>query len=252
MLNNMQEKFSQLWRSQLVPAATVLGIAFVFVGIIASSTAVAIKNASDTLTVTGSATKDISADTAKWTVAATRTAYESTIPSATALVVADTGKIVAFFKKAGIAEDQIVVKAVHTDQDYSYSSDAGAPKRYLIRQEVSISSKDPKLVQKLSQDTTALTNAGVVLNTFDPEYYISTLPDVRVSLMGAATKDARARAAEIVKGSGQSIGRLRSASSAAVQVMAANSLNISDYGTYDTSTIEKTVMVSVRATFSVR
>ena len=92
---------------------------------------------------------------------------------------------------------------------------------------------------------------GIFLTVQDPEYFISDLPSYRVSLAGQAMSDAKARAEQLVKESHQSVGRLRAASTAAVQVMSADSINVSDYGTYDTSTINKTVMVSVHATFSV-
>jgi hypothetical protein len=78
------------------------------------------------------------------------------------------------------------------------------------------------------------------------------LSDLRVSLLGDALKDAKARANEIARASNQNIGKLKSASSGVVQVLAPNSTDTSDYGTYDTSTINKDISVTVRATFVVR
>jgi hypothetical protein len=37
-----------------------------------------------------------------------------------------------------------------------------------------------------------------------------------------------------------------------VQVMQPNSVDISDYGNYDTSTVEKEIMITVKASFSLR
>lgn len=247
---DMNNRYMQFWDNQYVPVGVVLGLALIIVGIIAAWAAISIKNANDTLTVTGSATANVSADTAVWTVSPTRSAVESAVPQATEGVIADAAKTVAFFKNAGIPADKITVGAVHTDQDYTYSQQPGEPKRYVVRQDVTVAG-DPLAIQKLAQDTTKLTNQGIILTTQDPQYYISTLPDYRVSLAGEAVKDAKARAAEIMKNTNQSVGRLRSASTASVQVMAANSINVSDYGTYDTSTIDKTVMVTIRATFGV-
>ena len=45
--------------------------------------------------------------------------------------------------------------------------------------------------------------------------------------------------------------RARAAASGVVQVLPKGSLEISDYGSYDTSSIEKEVMVTVRATFTI-
>ena len=87
------------------------------------------------------------------------------------------------------------------------------------------------------------------LSPQQPEYYISKLPALRVSLLGRAIADARARASEIAKSGSTAVGALKSASSGVVQVMAPNSTNVEDYGSYDTSTIQKQVMVSARVTF---
>ena len=51
---------------------------------------------------------------------------------------------------------------------------------------------------------------------------------------------------------GKKIGVLKSASSGVVQVMAQNSVEVSDYGMYDTSKIEKEIMVTVKASFEIK
>ena len=67
--------------------------------------------------------------------------------------------------------------------------------------------------------------------------------------MDNAVEDARKRAKAIAESTGQSVGKMKSAASGVVQVMAPNSTDVSDYGQYDTSTREKDVFVSVRTTF---
>ncbi len=244
-------KIFQFFNNQFVPVGAILGLALIIAALIGAWTAITVKNANNTLTVTGSATANVSADTAKWTVTDNRTVFQADIPSATTQVIADTKLITAFFTDAGISASNITLGAVHTNQDYSYmKSDVNTPTQYTVSQSVTVTSDNPKLIQKLSQNTSSLTDKGLILNVQDPQYFLSNLPQYRISLAGAAMQDARARAEQIVKGSG-SVGPLRSASTGAVQVMAANSIDVSDFGTYDTSTIEKTVMVTVRATFSV-
>ena len=85
-----------------------------------------------------------------------------------------------------------------------------------------------------------------------PEYYVSTLPQLRVSLVGQAVKDAKARAVEMANSGDSSVGALKSAASGVVQVLAPNSTSVEDYGSYDTSTIQKQVMVTARAVFYVK
>lgn len=73
-----------------------------------------------------------------------------------------------------------------------------------------------------------------------------------MSLLGAAVSDAKARAEQIAGATKQKVGKLKSAQSGVVQVLRSNSIDVADYGMYDTSTIEKEVMVTVRATFLVQ
>lgn len=70
-----------------------------------------------------------------------------------------------------------------------------------------------------------------------------------MELLSEAVKDAQNRAGKIAQSSGNEVGSLKSASVGVVQVLPVNSTEISDYGTYDTSSIEKEVMITVRATF---
>ena len=73
-----------------------------------------------------------------------------------------------------------------------------------------------------------------------------------MSLLGKAVKDAKARALSIAENSGAGVGSLESVSGGIVQVLAPNSTDISDYGSYDTSTIEKDIMVTVKAEFGIK
>ena len=104
----------------------------------------------------------------------------------------------------------------------------------------------------MAQKTPDLINKGVIFSTNPVEYYYSKLPDLRVSLLSDAIKDAQARAGKMAEATGKKVGVLRSAASGVVQVRSANSLEVSDYGTYDTSKINKNVMVTVKAAFELK
>lgn len=241
----------RFWRNQFVPLGILLGVALIITGVVASWAAIAIKNASNTLSVTGSAQIAATADTATWSIMATRSAFEGATGPATTQVGKDAKAISSYLVAQGVPTEAITLGPIHTDQDYSYKQDTNAPNRYMVRQEVTVASTSPELIQKLAQDTSALATQGISFTTQDPQYYLSALPMLRVSLMADAVKDAKARAEQIVKSTGQSVGRLQSASSGVVQVLSGNSTDISDYGSYDTSTIGKKVMVTVHATFFV-
>jgi len=231
-------------------AAFTLGLCLIAAAAVGAYAFYRVHTLDNTLSVTGSATEDAVSDSAKWTVSLSRSAYEDSIAAAQTRVTADAKQVMAFFSKAGISDDKITTSPIFVDQEYS--SDANAPRRYTVRTDVSIQSDNPQLVQKLSKDINTLAAQGIVISAQTPQYFISSLPDLRVSLIGKAVTDAKARAEQIAKATGRTVGALQSASGGVVQVLSPDSVDVADYGSYDTSTINKTVMVTARATFYLR
>ena len=84
-----------------------------------------------------------------------------------------------------------------------------------------------------------------------PQYFYNNLNDVKVQLIGAATKDSLLRAEQFAANSGVTVGPLRSASQGVFQITAPNSTETADYGSYDTSTVEKLVKAVVTVEYSV-
>src|SRR5207247_2347653 len=99
---------------------------------------------------------------------------------------------------------------------------------------------------------TDLLKEGVAVATEAPAFYYTKLPDLRVAILGDASKDARTRADEIVRNAGGKMGEVRSAHMGPLQVVQPNSTDVSGNGTYDTSTIDKDVTAVVTVTFEVR
>ncbi|MBP6949164.1 MAG: SIMPL domain-containing protein, partial [Candidatus Pacebacteria bacterium] len=84
------------------------------------------------------------------------------------------------------------------------------------------------------------------------DFFYTKLADLRVDLLSMASKNAKERADAIAKSTGDSIGGVKDASQGVFQVTQKNSTDVSDYGSYDTSTIEKKVTAIVRASFEVK
>ncbi len=234
-----------------VAAAVVLSSALVVTGLIFSWAFYSARQGDDTISVTGSAKQEVVADQAKWTIEVYRQAFQEGLSTAYTQVAADTAATKAYFKAQGVPEEQITANTTVADQDWSNSGN-GAPVRYRVHQEITVSSPDVEKVQALAQSAQMLIARGYSVSPRQPEYYVSNLPELRVSLLGQAIADAKARAQEIAKSGGSSVGKLSGASSGVVQVMAPDSTNVEDYGSYDTTTIQKEVSVTARATFVVR
>lgn len=229
--------------------AGVLACGIVLAAVIGSYGFYAVKAMNNTLTVTGSATATSTADTGKLTVHVQRITGEDGISATQTRVAQDAQAVVNYFTKQGIEPESILVSPTYTDREYTRED---MPFRFNIRQEISVTSRDPKRIDAISKNISSLSARGIYVTISPPQYYISNLPALRVALIGEAVKDAKARATEIAQSTGQRVGRLQSAVSGVVQVMSPNSIEVSDYGSYDTSTIEKQVMVTARATFTIR
>lgn len=235
----------------LVAMATVfvLGI-FITAGYL-GGVAYRIKTAQDTVVVTGSAKRTVEADTARWVVRLeTKTGLSDQAAGFSRLVGA-TDKIVGILKARGFTEYE--TGSNESYPDYRYENNQPPQQTgYTVSRTIAIRSDDIEGLQKLANTPDALFGSGYVVSGGAIEFSVSSLPDVRVSLLSDAIKDARARAEAIAKDSSRSIGTLKSASGGVVQVLPQGGIDISDYGSYDTSSRTKDIMVTVRAEFSLK
>ena len=207
---------------------------------------------SDSLTVTGSASLQVVSDNAKFTGEFTRIVKVSALKFGYEQIAGDLSKVKAFLKTQGIDDKDITISTVSMFENYNYNNNYQTEKEYTIRQQVEVSSKDTDKITSLAQSAQGLINQGIIFSINPVEYYYSKLPEVRVSLLSDAIKDAMARANKMAESTGKKVGNLKSASSGVVQVLPSNSLEISDYGTYDTSKINKNIMVTVKASFGLK
>jgi hypothetical protein len=164
---------------------------------------------------------------------------------------ADTKAARAFLTSQGFVDADYTISPVFMNEDYTYNNNnSNAPKQYILTETLTLSSNDISKITNIAKSVNSLAASGVIISTQALEYYYSKLPDLRVSLLSNAIADAKARAAKLAEAGGSKVGKLRNASSGVVQVIAPNSVDVSDYGSYDTSSIDKEVMITVKATFA--
>lgn len=232
-----------------------LGLTFIALAIVISSTIGAIvyvQSKAQTLTVTGSAKMSVNADNAKWTFTLVRKTKFANQEGAYALAADDVVKVKGYLVQNGIPAEGIIVEAPTFNIDYDQQQYAGAEPNYKVGTRMTVSSTDVTKISDLSSSLSKIAALGVYLSDMNTSYFYSKLPDVRVSLSGQAIEDAKTRAQAIATASGQKIGKLKVVSSGVVQVTAPNSVDASNYGMYDTSTIAKDITFSVSAGFTIK
>jgi hypothetical protein len=203
------------------------------------------------ITVTGSAKTSATADNVAWTL---NVALSSPlVADAVKKVGADVDAVSAYLTKGGIPASALTLGAVSTyaNEEYQNGNNTGRILSYRASRDITVRTTDVQLVYKLSQGIGSLLQSGVNVNNYGPQYYISTLPDLRPQLLEEAMKDAKTRAVAITKAVGGSVGAVQSVKSGVFQVTTPDSTMVSDGGAYDTSTIEKTVTSTVSVTFVV-
>jgi len=233
--------------------AVVLGVAFIIAALVAGLFLKNLRASGNMLTSTGSAKMHVMSDSVKFSGSVLRYGTQYELPSGYREIAADVEKVKTFLLAQGIAPEEFMITPVVLSEQYQYGeANIDQPKRYELRQTVTVNSKDIAKVTKLAEHVDELAYQGLLFQSFGVEYFYSGLAEARVALLGDALKDAKARVTEIAHAAGSRVGKLDSASSGVVQVVSQNSIDVADYGTYDTSTIEKDIMVTVRATFNIR
>jgi len=235
--------------NNLSKMAWILGLCLIISACIGAGVFYQVKGMDRSLTVTGSAKKQVTADIAKWTGSFSRTVFEADLKSGYTGMANDLKAVKKFFVDRGIKETDLVISPVYLDQQYRDPSNQG-PQQYILRQTVELQLKDIKKVTDLAKETQALINQGVIFSPSAPEYYYSNLPQTRIDLLTDAVNDARSRAEKIASAGGRKVGSLKEASVGVTQVTSVNSIDVSDYGTYDTSKPDKDVMITVKTTFT--
>lgn len=197
------------------------------------------------ITALGSASISATADTAIWTLYLSES--EPNVSASVASVMEELNSLRTYLIEGGVAESQITVSGLSTNQDYGQS---GPIDSYTASLTVRIRSTDVQLISNLNRDIDKLLATGISLNTTSPEYYVSNLADLRPQVQEAAVKDARTRAKVMVEAIGGEIGDPIAISSGSVTVTPPDTIE-GDYGGYDLTTIEKSIRAVVTVTFEV-
>ena len=232
----------------------VIGLCIIVSAVIFSLAFYNSRLTTDAISVTGSASKAVVSDNAKFSGNFSRIVKLSSLKSGYAQMAGDLVLVKKFLADNKIPDSAVTISPVSMEQNYDYNQNnvSAAEKDYTLRQNVEIASNNVAQITALAKATDALINQGVIFNVNQVQYYYNNLPQVRVELLADAVKDAQARATKLVESTGKKLGGLKAAASGVVQVLPENSLEISDYGTYDTSSVNKNIMVTVKASFNLK
>ena len=210
-----------------------------------------IRNANDTITVTGASTERITSDYVDWSVVVTQTgpsqqaSYQGLQPA--------VEKTVAFLKAQGVTPDEMELGSVKSEKEEVRDPRTGELRSttWTTRQAILLGSWEVEKIYKISGRIGQLIGQGVPLTINEPAYTYTKLAEKRVDMLAKATRDARARGRAIAWEAGSSIGAITNADTGSFQITAPNSTETSDTGSYDTRTIDKDITAVMAVTFRV-
>jgi uncharacterized protein len=248
-MNNTNQNF----KFNFTTLAIILAVGFIIGAWILSSTWRYVSRSNVTINVTGSASENIRSDFAVWR--GTFYAESNTMAEVYAKLKISKEKVNNYLLSKNFSQDKIVMSSINTTTLY-INDNQGIPTNvisgYRLSQDVSIESDDVNKIDNLSREATELINDGVEITSPTPEFLYTKLSDLKIQMIGRASKDAKERAEQIAESTGNGIGEVRSSRMGVMQINAKNSTEVSDYGINNTSSLEKTVTAVVNMSFSIK
>lgn len=240
-------------KDSAVRAAVIVSVIALVISLLAVSTFFSAKGMDNTISVTGSARRAVVADTAKLSITLRRTASFDRVTLAYKNINADTDAIKEVIIGEGFTASDISITPPSADQIYDNRGDSSPENRnFDVRVYIEVRSTDLAKVEALSKSITTVDLNGLIVEVRPVEYMYTKLADIRGELFSEAIKDAKVRAEAIASVSNRRVGKVKTAATGVVQILTPQSVEVSDYGTVDTSSVNKDVMVTARAVFMLR
>ncbi len=235
----------------LVAAMTLFVVTLIGLAYFGSQVVYNLKLADDTIEVTGSTKESVVADTGRLVInLEAKTGLNNQDEGVRNLESAITN-ITKYLADKKLTD--VETPAGSTNATYYYPERGEAVQTgYSITRSVIVRGTDLDTLEQLANNTAPLSGNGYTVSVYGLELTYSKLDEMRVRLLSEAIQDAKDRAEAIAQNTGRSVGPLRNATGGVVQVLSQGSVEVNDYGSYDTSSLNKDVMVTARVTFGLQ
>ena len=237
--------------------ALILSLGFIVSAAVIGYAVKQFNNSSNSITVKGLAEKPIQADSARWEINLQTSHTSESIPQAYQLLDQQMKTLQGFFVEHGFKAADMQLGNKSSQSYYEeVETDEGRTRRefkgYIAMQSLVINSRDIQKIEKAAKDAYLLDEKGISIEQ-KPQYLVSNLEEIKMSLIANATKNAHSRANEFAKVGNVQVGAMRSASQGAFYILPeSGSDDDSDYGgAYDKATINKIARVVVTINYAI-
>jgi uncharacterized protein len=208
------------------------------------------------IAVKGLAEKPVKADYAEWTLG--MRVHGGSFAGTLAELRKQRPVLDAFlaqqgFEKSALKEGNESVMPNMVEEETASGRTHQVQKGFVGTQELVTTTKELAKVTAAHKAALQLEAEGHPVYYSPPLYLVSSLEEIKMSLIGAATQNAQKRAEEFAKVGGVKVGAMRSASQGAFYILPAGaSVESNDYGgAYDKTTVEKTARVVVTIDYNI-
>lgn len=243
-------------RSSGLLAAIVLALGAVVAAAVLGAQFRTIGSGRQSISVKGLAEKPVRADQAEWTVSVS--VKGATFPETLGKIRKELPELRKFLEAQGLSgaavtESEESITPSMEQEEMPAGHWRTAQKGFNGTLGIVVTVKDLDLIAKARKAAVQFKAEGHSIEYAEPQYLVSGLEQVKMSLIGAATRDARARAEEFAKNGGVKAGRMRAASQGAFNILAPGAgADASEYGgVYDKSTIDKVARVVVTIEYAI-
>ncbi len=229
----------------LVIAAAVLGMQVKQVG-----------GGRETISVKGLAEKPVKADRVEWTIRLQT--QGATIAEALGKLRRERPALDRFLADGGFPPGALTESNESVEPNYEEVEGRNGNMRsvqvgHIARQSIIVNTADIAKIVAASKAVVQFEADGHPVSYGAPQFLVSNLEEVKMSLIGAAMQNSRLRAAEFAKNGDVKVGTMRSASQGAFYILPAGAnADVSDWGgTYDKSTVDKIARVVVTVDYGI-
>jgi len=242
-----------LGNSQIIILGVCIAVATIAASMILSQGFLRVmKFTREQVSVTGSAQKNITSDYIVWTASFSRRGAD--LATAYKQLKEDLEKVRKYLAAREINEkeiiiDQIAIKTVCKKNEKG--NDTSDLQGYILTQSVKVMSGEVDKITQLSRTSTELLDQGMEFSSGAPEYVYTKLDELKMEMLAKATQNAKQRAENMTRATGNKIGCMRSARMGVFQITPVNSTEVADWGVNDTTALEKKVTAVVTVSFAI-
>ena len=221
-----------------IVTAVLVSLALVISSFVMAKGLTDMRRADRFIVVKGLAEQLVPADTASWTLYLS--SADDDLGAGVKRLQQDVQTVLAFFKEAGLEETGFRLGSITLmDQQVdTYGNTAPRSPRYILRTDVSVTTGQVTVLEKLAQKQTALMEKGVrITGVMGPNYYVNNLNAIKGDLLKTASQNGLQAAKDFAAATGARVGALKDAQQGVISISGAS------LGDNDVAQLDKRVRV---------